>query len=126
VHKLLADQDVTVDRNYVGEYATSLEMAGASPSLCSRSTTSDSRCSTRRPNPVLQGGITTINGNELSIAIRNSLGELTTYSEELGDLDQALGDGDLGITVSLGSAAAIDALFARTSPRRRSSTNNLL
>jgi len=53
-----------------------------------------------------------MNGNELSIAIRNSLGELTTYSEELGDLDQALGDGDLGITVSLGAAAAIDALEA--------------
>jgi dihydroxyacetone kinase-like protein len=53
-----------------------------------------------------------MNGNELSIAIRNSLAELTTYSEELGDLDQALGDGDLGITVSLGAAAAIDALEA--------------
>ena len=51
-----------------------------------------------------------MNGNELSIAIRNCLGELTTYSEELGDLDQALGDGDLGITVSLGAAATIAAL----------------
>jgi dihydroxyacetone kinase-like protein len=53
-----------------------------------------------------------MNGNELSRAIRDCLGELTTYSDELGDLDQALGDGDLGITVSLGAAAAIDALDA--------------
>ncbi|HEV7951547.1 MAG TPA: DAK2 domain-containing protein [Glaciihabitans sp.] len=53
-----------------------------------------------------------MNGNELSIAIRNCLGELTTYSDELGDLDQALGDGDLGITVSLGAAAAVEALKA--------------
>lgn len=53
-----------------------------------------------------------MNGNELSVAIRNCLGEFTTYSEELGDLDQALGDGDLGITVSLGAEAAIVALDA--------------
>lgn len=53
-----------------------------------------------------------MNGNEVSIAIRNCLGEFTTYSEELGDLDQALGDGDLGITVSLGAAAVIEALEA--------------
>lgn len=51
-----------------------------------------------------------MNGNELSIAIRNCLGEFTTYSEELGDLDQALGDGDLGITVSVGAAAVVEAL----------------
>jgi dihydroxyacetone kinase-like protein len=51
-----------------------------------------------------------MDGNELSIAIRNSLTGLTAYAEELGDLDQALGDGDLGITVSLGAAAAIEAL----------------
>lgn len=53
-----------------------------------------------------------MNGNELNIAVRNCLGEFTKYSEELGDLDQALGDGDLGITVSLGAAAATEALEA--------------
>ena len=30
VHKILADKDITVHRAYVGEYATSMEMAGAS------------------------------------------------------------------------------------------------
>jgi len=33
VHQLLAEQGITIDKNYIGEYATSLEMAGASISL---------------------------------------------------------------------------------------------
>ena len=33
VHQLLAEQGITIAKNYVGEYATSLEMAGASISL---------------------------------------------------------------------------------------------
>jgi dihydroxyacetone kinase/dihydroxyacetone kinase-like protein len=33
VHQLLTEQGITIDKNYVGEYATSLEMAGASISL---------------------------------------------------------------------------------------------
>lgn len=51
-----------------------------------------------------------MNGNELNHAIRRCLGEFPEYADELGDLDQALGDGDLGITVSLGAAAVIEAL----------------
>jgi dihydroxyacetone kinase-like protein len=46
----------------------------------------------------------------LKAAIKASLTELVTYSDELRDLDQALGDGDLGITVSLGAEAIIEAL----------------
>jgi len=33
VHQLLAEQGITIEKNYIGEYATSLEMAGASISL---------------------------------------------------------------------------------------------
>jgi dihydroxyacetone kinase/dihydroxyacetone kinase-like protein len=33
VHQLLAEQGISIDKNYIGEYATSLEMAGASISL---------------------------------------------------------------------------------------------
>lgn len=51
-----------------------------------------------------------MNGHELSQAIQNCLAAFTQHADELGDLDQALGDGDLGITVSLGAQAAIDAL----------------
>lgn len=49
---------------------------------------------------------------QLKSAIKASLTELVTYSDELRDLDQALGDGDLGITVSLGAGAVIEALDA--------------
>ncbi|MEU6572694.1 dihydroxyacetone kinase subunit L [Streptomyces sp. NPDC046805] len=49
---------------------------------------------------------------ELIEAIQSSLSELVTYADELRDLDQALGDGDLGITISLGAAAVTEALGA--------------
>lgn len=43
-------------------------------------------------------------------AITGTLTELVSYADELRDLDSALGDGDLGITVSSGSQAVIAAL----------------
>jgi hypothetical protein len=49
-------------------------------------------------------------GNELNTKISKCLDTFTDYADELGDLDQALGDGDLGITVSLGAKAAQEAL----------------
>lgn len=47
---------------------------------------------------------------QLNDRIRGSLAVLTESADELRDLDQALGDGDLGITISAGSAAVIAAL----------------
>lgn len=49
---------------------------------------------------------------EMTGAISRSLAEVVGYADELRDLDQALGDGDLGITVSLGAEAVIEALAA--------------
>lgn len=49
-------------------------------------------------------------GAELNQAIRACLAEFVKCADELGDLDQAIGDGDLGITVSSGSNAASAAL----------------
>ena len=49
-------------------------------------------------------------GPELNQAIRNTFADVTNYADELRDLDAALGDGDLGITVSLGAQAVILAL----------------
>lgn len=49
---------------------------------------------------------------DINASIRSSLAELVGYADELRDLDQALGDGDLGITVSLGAEAVIAALEA--------------
>jgi len=47
---------------------------------------------------------------QLNGRIRGSLAVLIDSADELRDLDQALGDGDLGITISAGSAAVIAAL----------------
>lgn len=49
-------------------------------------------------------------GPEINTAIRNTLAEVIQYADELRDLDAALGDGDLGVTVSLGAKAVIAAL----------------
>lgn len=46
----------------------------------------------------------------LNARTRAALAVLTQSSDELRDLDQALGDGDLGVTVTAGSAAVIGAL----------------
>jgi phosphoenolpyruvate---glycerone phosphotransferase subunit DhaL len=51
-----------------------------------------------------------VNAEELKERIRRSLTELVKYADELRDLDQALGDGDLGITVTLGAEAVIEAV----------------
>lgn len=47
---------------------------------------------------------------ELKAAISDSLTRLATHADELRDLDAALGDGDLGITISSGAQAVIQAL----------------
>jgi dihydroxyacetone kinase len=47
---------------------------------------------------------------ELNEHLRRSLAVLIDSADELRELDQALGDGDLGITISAGSTAVIAAL----------------
>ena len=47
---------------------------------------------------------------QLRTAIKNALGDMVGYETELRDLDAALGDGDLGVTVAAGSKAVIAAL----------------
>lgn len=46
-------------------------------------------------------------GKDINERIRRSLAILVESADELGDLDQALGDGDLGITIAAGSNAVI-------------------
>ncbi|MGB3413853.1 MAG: DAK2 domain-containing protein, partial [Microbacteriaceae bacterium] len=53
-----------------------------------------------------------MDGKELIAAITGTLSLLVEHADELRDLDAALGDGDLGITVSSGSHAVIAALAA--------------
>lgn len=49
-------------------------------------------------------------GQEISAAIAATFAHVQQSADELRDLDAALGDGDLGITVSLGAQAVISAL----------------
>ena len=55
---------------------------------------------------------------ELIQRIQDSMTLLIESSDELRDLDQVLGDGDLGITISAGARAVIEALkaFANANP----------
>lgn len=48
-----------------------------------------------------------MHGKEMNAQIRESLTVLIESANELRDLDQALGDGDLGITITAGSQAVI-------------------
>jgi dihydroxyacetone kinase-like protein len=53
-----------------------------------------------------------VRADQIRARVSASLAELVKYADELRDLDQALGDGDLGITVTLGAEAVIDAVSA--------------
>jgi len=53
-----------------------------------------------------------ITAMELRDVLTRTLSALPAHAEELRELDAALGDGDLGITVSAGSTAVIKALAA--------------
>jgi dihydroxyacetone kinase-like protein len=53
-----------------------------------------------------------MDSQQLKTAISKALGDMVSYETELRDLDAALGDGDLGVTVAAGSQAVIAALEA--------------
>ncbi|BAN27119.1 DAK2 domain-containing protein [Caballeronia insecticola] len=53
-----------------------------------------------------------VTSKELRDILTRALSALPAHADELRDLDAALGDGDLGITVQAGSAAVVKALAA--------------
>jgi dihydroxyacetone kinase-like protein len=53
-----------------------------------------------------------VTSKELRDILTRALSALPAHADELRDLDAALGDGDLGITVQAGSAAVVKALSA--------------
>ncbi|MBT2792750.1 DAK2 domain-containing protein [Paraburkholderia strydomiana] len=54
----------------------------------------------------------TVSNNELRELLTRALNALPAHADGLRELDAALGDGDLGITVRAGSAAVVKALAA--------------
>lgn len=133
-HQALAERGVIIHRRYIGEYATSLEMSGASLSLLhlddelaelidapARSpffTQGQVDVPAAGPGSVQQHVVVTRRGTTESAAVRTIAdpgrlreivltvtGRLPRHAAELRELDAALGDGDLGITVGAGAEA---------------------
>ncbi|GLU48220.1 dihydroxyacetone kinase family protein [Nocardiopsis ansamitocini] len=134
VHQVLGRRGVLIHRHYIGEFATSLEMAGASLSIVrldeeladlldapaaspffSQGQVAPTASSAPEPTdaplaasptpatapPVRRTGTP----SRLRAALLEILTHLPAHAEELRALDAALGDGDLGITVSAGAEA---------------------
>jgi D-erythrulose 4-kinase len=140
VHSTLTERGVEIAHTFVGEYATSLEMAGASVSICHLDDELSDLISQPADSPFFTHGnptgsaaplgaattrkasipasppradreIETVGSpgplREILIAVAT---RLPAHNDELRDLDAALGDGDLGITVSSGAEAVRAAL----------------
>lgn len=141
VHRTLIERGVEIAHTFVGEYATSLEMAGASVSICHLDDELSDLISQPADSPFFTHGSPTGNASprETTSAptaptdaskrtereietvqepgpLREALVDVATrlpaHNDELRELDAALGDGDLGITVSSGANAVREALAA--------------
>ncbi|PFG29969.1 dihydroxyacetone kinase family protein [Paramicrobacterium agarici] len=134
VHRVLADRGVTVAYKLVGEYVTSLEMAGASLSIMRLDDELEELLKEPAASPFFKQGavaeldvpadsdgvdVETANVVEagrtgrrsaLRDVLLDALPRMAAHTDELRDLDAALGDGDLGITVAAGSDAVVNAL----------------
>lgn len=135
-HRVLAERGVTIHARYVGEYATSLEMAGASLSILhlddelaglidAPAASPFFRQGAMEPTMPVEHGHTPVSrgdrteaGQIRTVADPGRLREIVltvadrmpAHADELRDLDAALGDGDLGITVSAGARAVHEAV----------------
>ncbi|MFJ9556138.1 dihydroxyacetone kinase family protein [Nocardiopsis sp. NPDC101807] len=139
VHQVLGERGVVIHRRYVGEFATSLEMAGASVSVlllddelaelidAPAASPFFGQGNTEAPEPRAAGagapGSAAARGPAPAVrrtgaagALRGALvaamERMPAHAEELRLLDSRLGDGDLGITVSSGAEAVREALLA--------------
>ncbi|WP_033302987.1 dihydroxyacetone kinase family protein [Nocardiopsis alkaliphila] len=139
VHQVLGQRGVVIHRRYIGEFATSLEMAGASVSVlllddelaelidAPAASPFFGQGNTEAPRAPMEGvgaagagtGTTsapTLRRTGTVSALRGTLIEvmerMPSHAEELRLLDSRLGDGDLGITVSSGAEAVREALLA--------------
>lgn len=135
VHRTLADAGVSIGYRLIGEYVTSLEMAGASLSIMLLDDELNDLLHAPAGSPFFRQGAAPVgersaqdvathedepdSKTEVTVAdSRSSLRDLLVtvlpsmqwYREELRGLDAALGDGDLGVTVAAGSSAVAEKL----------------
>ncbi|EOR71253.1 dihydroxyacetone kinase [Thermobifida fusca TM51] len=138
-HQILTERGVIIHRRYIGEFATSLEMAGASLSLLLLDDELAELLDAPAASPFFSQGQTapvepvesatdvpgaqataatdtqvrrTGRASTLRTLLLDVLADLPRHAEELRALDARLGDGDLGITVSAGADAVREALLA--------------
>jgi D-erythrulose 4-kinase len=135
-YQLLADRGIVVRRPLIGNFVTSLEMAGASISVLAldaelaellaapaRTPFFDTWARGQRPQPPAPAAVpvpeTAAGPGErwpaaapspLGTLLETVLARLPRHADELRELDGALGDGDLGITIAQGCAAAATAV----------------
>jgi D-erythrulose 4-kinase len=128
IARLTAERGAHIAYNFIGEYATSLEMAGASVSIMRLDSELEEllnapaqspfyRPGTAIPEPAGPSGSvereaaaaadhpTAAFESPLRAAFLALAERMPAHTDELRDLDAALGDGDLGLTVSAGVLA---------------------
>ena len=134
VHETLAARGVEIAYKLVGEYVTSLEMAGASLSIMQLDAELEELLGDPAGSPFFQQGnapapvavagaepqlidataafdvVSAGSPSALRATLMEALPRMTAHADELRELDAVLGDGDLGITVSAGSMAAAAAV----------------
>ncbi|RGE20755.1 dihydroxyacetone kinase family protein [Leucobacter sp. wl10] len=135
VHRVLAERGVEIAYRLVGEYVTSLEMAGASLSIMQLDDELEELLHDPAGSPFFRQGDATVpeaaagdapivpvsaaavadivsagSPSRLRETLIAALPRMERHTDELRELDAILGDGDLGITVSAGSRAAAGAV----------------
>ncbi|WP_281388892.1 dihydroxyacetone kinase subunit DhaK [Kribbella qitaiheensis] len=125
----LAGHGIKLERLWVGTFLTALEMAGCSlslarvddhvlslldaPSQTSAWPTHLGKVSTHTEEPqprVEPSAPTTTIGDHLKLPVAAVCNALIAAEQELTDLDQIVGDGDLGISLARGARAVLDGL----------------
>lgn len=137
-HQVLAERGVKIHRRYIGEYATSLEMAGASLSILHLDAELSELINASARSPFFtQGAVqaadqvqtritpaanpqdnrsravrTVAEPSRLREIVLGAAERMPRHANELRQLDAALGDGDLGVTVEAGARAVTEAVSA--------------
>lgn len=129
--QILDSAGVAIAHRLIGNYVTSLEMAGASLSILVLDEELDGLIGAPAETPFFKHGSSgptawqrgapddntpvlnvtqTGETSELRSLLLAVMPEMGQYEEQLRELDAAIGDGDLGITVSSGASAITEAL----------------
>src|SRR3984885_575236 len=134
IARLATEQGAHIAYNFIGEYATSLEMAGASVSIMRLDSELEALLNAPAQSPFYRPGTAISQPRAASATVEQAAAveashptadfesplrsaflalaeRMPAHTDELRDLDAALGDGDLGLTVSAGVVAMADRIF---------------